>query len=320
MIEKTEIDLTISVINTNNRELLRACLQSIFQNTQRISLEVYVVDNACTDGSVEMVKREFPQVKLVHNQTRLGFCANHNQVLKVGTGRYLLILNEDTVILPAALKCMVEFMDNHPAAGILGPMLLNEDGSFQASYADFPTLLSELLAMTGLATVLHGAYFPSHPPARSQQLCTVDWVGGACLMIRRETMEQIELLDESFVVYSEEKDWCYRAKQAGWEVYYLPQARVIHLGGRAWKQLDNLEEAQHRVRRRFRLTKSKLLFFRKHYGRLSEILLRLVLLSTSLVKAGGWFCVSLLGHRDQEIAQVEAHAHWRMAWEDGSWQ
>ncbi len=312
------VDLTVSIINTNNRELLRNCLRSIFENTRRINLEVYVVDNACTDGSAEMVEAEFPQVRLIRNEQRLGFCANHNQVLRLAQGRYSLILNEDTVILPTAFDCMVEFMDNHPDVGILGPMLLNNDGSFQASYADFPTLFSELLALTGLARALN-SYFPSYPLQRSQEVCSADWVGGACLMIRRETMEQIGVLDEVFKVYLEETDWCYRAKQMGWKVYYLPQAKVVHLGGQAWKQLDSVEEAEHQARRRLRLRKSTLLFFRKHYGVLCELLLRLAILMTSLVKAGGWLCLFFLIRSRRDIARVEAYAHWKMAWVGGSW-
>ncbi len=313
------VDLTISIINTNNRELLRNCLRSIYEGTHDITFEVYVVDNACTDGSAEMVAAEFPQVKLIRNQARLGFCANHNQVLRAGRGRYLLILNEDTVILPAAFDRMVEFMDNHPDAGILGPMLLNKDGSFQASFADFPNLLSELLAMIGLQAVVYGAYFPSYPPQRSQEPCTADWVGGACLMIRRQAMEQIGVLDEAFRVYLEETDWCYRAKRAGWRVYYLPQAKVIHLGGQAWKQLDSLEETQHRARRRLRLRKSTLLFFRKHYGWFSQLLLRLAISSTSLFKVGGWLCLFFLMPNRRDTTRVEVYAHWKMAREGGSW-
>ncbi len=312
------VDLTISIINTNNRDLLRNCLRSIFENTRRISLEVYVVDNACTDGSAEMVEAEFPQVRLIRNETRLGFCANHNQVLGVGTGRYLMILNEDILVLPEAFDYLVEFMDIHPEAGIAGPKLLNANGSFQAADADFPTLGSEFLVQVGLSRIRYGPYFPSHEC--DDEVHAADWVGGACLVIRRETMEQVGLLDEDFFVYSEETDWCYRAKKAGWQVYYVPQAQIIHLGEQAWKQLDGLQELRHRTRRRLRLQKSTLLFFRKHYGVFHELVLRFLIWSTSLPKAIGWSCLSLFpGHRG-EIAKIEAHSYWEMAWIGGSWK
>lgn len=269
------VDLTVSIINTNNKDLLRVCLNSLFENTRRLSLKVYVVDNACTDGSAEMVETGFPQVKLIRNKKRLGFCANHNQVLRIGQGRYLCILNEDTEILPGAFDLMVEFMDNHPSAGAVGPMSLNVDGSFQASYSDFPTLWICLLQAAGVARYLLGPYHPSYPPEQSQEPRSVDWVGGVCLMVRREALKQVGLLDEDFFVYGEETDWCYRMHQAGWQIWYLPSAQIRHWWERAWSQ-QSPDSRVHRARTRVRLGRSHFVFLKKHYGHLQANVYRVL--------------------------------------------
>jgi len=306
------VDLTVSIINTNNRELLRNCLRSIFENTRRISLEVYVVDNACTDGSAGMVEGEFPQVRLIRNEQRLGFCANHNQVLRIGQGRYLCILNEDTEIMAEAFDRMVDFMDRHSQAGAAGPMLLNADGSFQSSFFDFPTLISEFLLQSRLGLLIYGPYYPGRPPEKSRQIAEADWVSGACLMARREAVEQVGLLDERFYVYSEETDWCYRIRSAGWKVYYVPDAKVIHLEGQAWKRLDDFRQSEHRAQRRVRVRKANLQFFLKHYSKPTGLALRLLLAAVSLVKSAFWAIVYLSGLTRRDRARLEAGSNWQV--------
>src|SRR6266851_9998007 len=138
-------DLTVSLVNTNNRELLEACLESLFaQAGCGLDTEIYVVDNVSTDGSAQMVAERFPSVKLICNSKREGFGANHNKVLRIGTGRYFLVLNEDTVILEGALDRLVRFADEHPEAGVVGPRVLNPDGSLQDSCGHFPTFFREI--------------------------------------------------------------------------------------------------------------------------------------------------------------------------------
>ncbi|MGQ9626025.1 MAG: glycosyltransferase family 2 protein [Anaerolineae bacterium] len=295
-------DLTISIINTNNRDLLRTCLRTLFDNTRRVSMEVYVVDNACTDGSAEMVEREFPQVHLIRNTTRLRFCANHNQVLRRGTGRYLLILNEDTEITPGAFDDLVAFMDAHPGAGASGVTVLNPDGTLQVSYADFPTLFSQFVLAFSLNRFLRGGLYPYYSLPKDGQLVETDWVSGACLLVRREAMAQAGLLDENFLIYSEEIDWCYRIKKAGWKVYFVPDVRIYHHQGKG--------TSQDRPRRRFRLNRSALLFFRKHYGLILALALRLVLLSASFLRLSMWIPFYLIGWHKQK-ARLEVIYNWR---------
>ena len=297
-----KVDLTVSIVNTNNRDLLRDCLRSLFESTQSISLEVFVVDNACTDGSAEMVEQEFPQVHLILNPHRLRFCANHNQVLRRGTGRYLLILNEDTVIPPNAFDKLVAFMDSHPEAGAAGVTMLNPDGTIQYTYAGFPSLRSCLMLMLSLNRLLNEGHYPFFPRPEDGKPREVDWTNGACLLVRREAMEQVGLLNEEFLIYAEETDWCYRIKKAGWKIHYLPEVSIYHYQGKATSQA--------RPRRRFRINRSNLLFFRKHYGWLRTLTLRFVLLLTSLGRLLVWGPLYLLGWR-RSLAHLEVVYNWR---------
>jgi len=271
------VDLSIVIVNWNTRELLAQCLDSIPLAIGGLSYEVIVVDNASTDGSQAMVRNRFPWVTLVENAENLGFVRANNQAMALSRGRYVLLLNSDTVAPPQALARMVDFMDHRIDAGAAGPRLLNPDGTFQASYADFPTLLSESLSAAGLNRWLYGPYHPSPSPHPNETRQPVDWVQGACLLVRREALDAIGLLDEGFWMYSEETDLCYRIHQAGWNVYYLPDVEIIHLGGASSRQRQPESVAQ--------LYRSKLRFFRKYQGPFQVHLLRAVIISVYLAKA-----------------------------------
>jgi len=198
-------------------------------------IEVLVVDNNSQDGSCEAVAEEFPHVRLIRNSMNVGFAAANNQALRDAKGRYLLLLNSDTIVYPGAFRELIRFMDQHTAAGYCGPKLVNSDGTLQPSARRFPTLLSRTFSMTGLAQRytasrhcldLHGHHQDFAP-------FTADWLTGACLMVRRQAYEQVGLLDESYFMYFEETDWCRRMAQDGWEGCYLPAAKVMHLGGQS---------------------------------------------------------------------------------------
>ncbi|MEB3197574.1 MAG: glycosyltransferase family 2 protein [Candidatus Sericytochromatia bacterium] len=224
--------LSIVVVNWNTQDLLRRCLQTVIEQT-RVSHEVWVVDNGSSDGSPEMLRREFPQVHLIANPDNRGFAAANNQALRLASGEYLLLLNSDTEVLDGALDAMVAFMHSHPAVGALGPRLLNADGSLQPSahgfYGTARSLLENRLVASlwpwrsGRARLLT---FFDHSVARP-----VDWVCGAALMIRRSTLQRVGLLDEAFFMYGEEVDWQWRMRAAGLSVWFSPIARILHLGG-----------------------------------------------------------------------------------------
>ncbi|OQY20272.1 MAG: hypothetical protein B6I35_10690 [Anaerolineaceae bacterium 4572_32.2] len=265
-------DLSIIIVNWNVRELLQSCLRSI-RPSDEFDLETIVVDNASADGSVEMVRQEFPQVTLIANADNPGFTGGNNQGIAASRGRYILLLNPDTEVLDDALARMVAYMDAHPDVGVLGPMLLNSDGSVQSSRRRFPTPATAFVESTILQSC-----FPRHRLLRDyyvldkpdETIAKVDWVTGACILIRREALDQVGLLDDGFFMYSEELDWCRRARDVGWKIIYYPEARVLHYGGQSSEQVKAFQI--------IRFNQSKIRYFRKHHGRLVAALLRAFLL------------------------------------------
>lgn len=273
------VDLSIVIVNWNTRALLADCLDSVYAQAEGLVLEVFVVDNASADGSPAMVRERFPQVRLVANTANVGFAPANNQAIRQAVGRHVLLLNSDTVVHAGALRQMVAFLDAHPRCGVAGACLLNGDGSLQASWAQFPSLWSEVLGRNLRVR-------QPLPGAAGQPAFAVDWVGGACLMIRRAAIDQVGLMDERFFMYSEETDWCYRVKQAGWAIAYLPEARVTHFGGASSRQNN--------VKMFVELNRSKLYFFRKHYGPVRAGLLRLSLLGATVAKMAWLWAASRL--------------------------
>jgi len=260
-------DVTIIIVNWNVRDLLRDCLKSVYEQTRAISIEVVVVDNASSDGSIEMVERQFPQLKLFKNKENLGFAKANNQAIKQSKGRYVLLLNPDSVVLDDAVGIMVRFMDARGDVGAVGPKILNPDKTVQMACGRYsPTLLTELWDFTGLSSVFPESRifgkslmgFWAHNDTREVEL-----LSGACMMVRRETIAQIGLMDEQFFLFAEDTDWCYRMRENGWKIYLNADAEIIHLGhqsvNRNW---INATVESH---------ESMYLFFLKQHGRLSGI-------------------------------------------------
>jgi GT2 family glycosyltransferase len=297
------VDLSIIIVNWNVRDLLRHCLQSLTAQASptpkdRVltsdgwTFEILVVDNASADGSSEMVQAEFAQVGLVANDENRGFTAANNQGLALSQGRYFLLLNPDTEVVGDALVTMLRYMEDHPQTGALGPQLLFPDGSRQPSRRRFPTFATALVESTVLQEwwaenrILRRYYMADRPDDAIQP---VDWLVGACLLIRREAYQQVGGLDEGYFMYSEELDWCRRCKAAGWEITYLPTATVIHHEGQSSEQVV---PARH-----IHFQSSKIRYFRKHHGVLQAAALRWFLLATyvyQMVREGlKW----LVGHK-----------------------
>ncbi|MFQ6100129.1 MAG: glycosyltransferase family 2 protein [Anaerolineae bacterium] len=285
------IDLSIVVVNWNVRDLLRRCLHSVLDARCSMLVEVIVVDNASTDGSAEMVQAEFPGVHLVANDENRGFPAANNQGLAVAQGRYIFLLNPDTEVLGDGLATMVAFADTHPDVGMLGPQLLNPDGSVQSSRRRFPTLATAFFESTWLQPyaphrVLERYYVEDRPDDIVQE---VDWVYGAAMMARREAIEQVGPMDEGFFMYSEELDWCRRFRGAGWRVVYLPTAQVVHHEGKSSEQIV--------AARHIHFQTSKVRYFRKHHGRVAGGVLRWFLLGNYVWQLGLEGAKWLLGHK-----------------------
>jgi N-acetylglucosaminyl-diphospho-decaprenol L-rhamnosyltransferase len=287
-------DVTISIISANNLGLLLPCLHSVFDNKHSITLEVYLVDNASMDGSASAVAATFPQVRVIRNQARQGFSTNNNLVLNRGLGRYLMLLNDDTLVLDDALDQIVEFMDEHPQVGAVGSFLLNADSSFQPAFSRIPHPFIE-----AIWPATNWSYRSSR---QATEPFEVDSVCGAAMMVRRQVVEQVGGLDVAFdPIYSEEVDWCYRIKQAGWQIYALPQARIVHFGS---------QTMSHIVPRMYELLLShKTLFFRKHRGPLAASVYKLTLGLSTTVKLVAWTLMTLL-QQDRQASKEKMQLHW----------
>jgi len=263
--------LGIVLVHYNTVGLLRECLSSLRRCT--VPHRIVVVDNASTDRGVEQVPREFPEAEFLFNAENRGFSRATNQGLRAlaltpaplppsgepgvarrGVGvRAALLLNPDTVLQEGALEALVAFLEAHPRVAAAGPRLLNPDGSLQENAFAFPTLLQTIFDFFPL----HGRLYRSrlngrYPETYGQQPFPMDHPLGACLLLRWEALDQVGLLDEGYFMYVEEVDLCYRLKQAGWEVWHVPAARVVHYSGQSTRQLaERMFVELHRSRYRF---------------------------------------------------------------------
>lgn len=256
------MDLSISIVNHDNKECLAACLDSIYSHAPDVSFEVTVVDNGSTDGSAEVVRRAYPQVRIIENSENRGFVRANNQGIRASQGRYLLSLNNDTIIQNGTLAGLVRFMQEHPDVGACGPKVLNQDGTFQRQCRrSFPTISSSLFYFLKLHKLFprsefFGGYLMT--PWDCDRGGEVDSVSGCCLMVRREVIENVGILDENFIMYGDDLDWCYRIKQAGWRVCYVPGVQIVHLGGQSSRRLPR--------RCIVLFYRAMGVFYRKHYA------------------------------------------------------
>jgi GT2 family glycosyltransferase len=282
--------LSIVIVNYGTRTLLRDCLQSI-RHSGVGDLETIVVDNHSRDDSVALVRGEFPEARLIVNCDNLGFSKANNQGIQAAQGEYILLLNSDTVVLPRTLQSMTDFMAAHPEAGAAGCRLRSADGSTQASAGRHPRLgLTPLFfRLSGISQLIRGARirrwvrqrlgFLLGPAVRAcldayaaeDSPLEVETLSGACLMLRHEAIAQVGPLDENFFMYLEDLDYCMRLRQAGWRLYYLPGAELIHLGG---------QSSGGRMRTQsVRFYQSLFYFYGKHYPARTLLAARLLVLS-----------------------------------------
>jgi GT2 family glycosyltransferase len=237
--------LAVVIVSWNTAQLLRQCLLSLKSEVERSGLNesnctVCVIDNDSADHSAELVAREFPWVKLTANQQNLGFAAANNQALNMVNAEYILLLNPDTEVKPGALSTLIKFLDDRPKAAVVAPQLLNTDGSVQRSCRAFPSFSGMLYELLGLSRIM-----PSVKKFREYKMLDwahdderqVDQPEGACLLIRGAVLDQVGRLDEGYFMLFEEVDWCYRVKQAGWEIWFTPSAQVLHHYGQSIKQV-----------------------------------------------------------------------------------
>ena len=233
------IDFSIVIVNWNTGDLLKACLQSIFEHSSPGTFEIIVIDNASTDGSCEIVQSHFPHVKLIRNQANLGFARANNQGIRCGQGQYVMLLNPDTCFLNNVLSQLKEVLDRQPDIGVIGTRLVTPDNTLQrwarGNMLSLRTAFNHYLFLSDLFP--RRRFFAGIADNVNYQTITdMDWVSGACLTIRRAALEQVGLLDESLFMYSEDMELCYRVKQAGYRVVYLPTAQVKHFVSQSMQQ------------------------------------------------------------------------------------
>jgi GT2 family glycosyltransferase len=276
-------DLSIIIVSWNCRDFLEQCLQSLRDSGFCAPYEVIVVDNSSSDGTAALVGQRFPEVRLFVNADNVGFAAANNQGMRRSSGRYILLLNPDTTVLPGVLDGLLQFMDSHPESTVAGPVLLKSDRTPQNAGVRFPTngnILAEALFLDRLfpRSRLFGRHKELYEdPSKPRE---IDVVHGAAMMVRREALGMAGGLDEDFFVYFEETDWCWRIKEAGGRVHYSAIGSIIHHGGSETGHYDE--------RRLVYYHRSLLHFYRKHYAWWRLLLLRPILLLRSLIRIGVW--------------------------------
>jgi len=250
------IDLSIIIVNWNSKDVLKDCLNSIYKSRFNSEYEILVVDNGSSDNSAEVIEKQFPHVRLIKNKENAGYAQANNQAIGESKGRYVLLLNPDTIILNNAIEKMVDFLSKNKDIGILGPKIFRRDGSLQISCYRFYSL-SSLFSTKILFTRFGKGWF--YKNFDYNQTKEVDVVAGACLLIKREMIKNVGLLDERFFMYSEEADWCFRAKKSGWKVVFYPEAEIIHLIGASSENIQEEMDVE--------AYRSQTKFFNKHFSK-----------------------------------------------------
>ncbi len=298
--------LSVIILSWNVRALLQRAIDSVYASWgDRPGLEVIVVDNASSDGSLAMVREMFPKVQVIANTENRGFTGGNNQGIEAATGEYLLILNPDTEVIADALPRLVKYAQQHPNAGLIAPQLLNPDGTIQSSKRRFPGLATLFLESTWLQKVaprrsLRRYYTQDLSDHHTHK---VDWVTGAAMLVRREVVDQVGGLDENFFMYSEELDWCHRIKASGWHIVYYPDARIIHYEGKSSEQVV--------VARHIYFQSSKVYYARKYHGPIAAELLRLWLLGQYIWQISVEGLKWLIGHR-RSLRRARIAAYYRV--------
>jgi len=282
-------DVSVIVVAWNVKNLVRDCLKSVYEQTSGITFEVIYVDNGSKDGTVEMVAREFPRVRIIINDENKGFIVANNQAIEVAKGRYVLLLNSDTIVLDNAIAKTVQFADSHPDAGVVGCKVLNPDKTLQRTCFMYPSALNTLLAATYLYKVFPKSRFFGRELMTwwdFSEVREVETICGCFSLVRRKAIEQVGLMDERYFVYGDDPDWCYRFAKAGWRILFTPGAQIIHYGGQTTKQMAR--------KFRWQLLGSRLIFLKLHGRPWAFPMARLTTALFFLLRFPYWLAVGIL--------------------------
>jgi N-acetylglucosaminyl-diphospho-decaprenol L-rhamnosyltransferase len=300
-------DVSIIIVTWNNAPDIGRCLDSLSGIDQRMRAEILVVDNASSDQTVEVIQNGYPHVRVVCNKQNVGFAAANNQAMRMTDGRYVMLLNPDTSVDAGTVEVLVHYLDGSPKAWVAGPMILNPDRSLQVSGVRFPSRSNILVESLFLDRLFpHSRLFGSHKELFEDphEPRAVDYVQGSALMVRREAINRVGVLDEGFFMYFEEADWCYRIKEAGGEVHYSPVGKVVHYGGNAFAHFDE--------RRLVHYHRSMLRFFKKHYSLAQTLGLRPILALRSTIRVFLWGTISLVSASKRRVAISSARGYLRV--------
>jgi len=298
------VDVSIIVVAWNVRDLLYNCLKSAYDQTKGIDFEVIYVDNGSTDSSIEMLTKKFPGITIIQNQKNEGFIKANNQGIKVAKGRYVLLLNSDTIVLDNAIGKIVKFADAHLEAGVVGCKVLNPDKSIQRTCLMYPSVANLFL----FATCLYKVFPRSKLFGREHMtwwnyddVREVEAVCGCFSLVRKEAIDQVGLMDPTYFTYCDEADWCYRFSQSGWKILFTPEPKIIHYGGQNTKHMA--------AKFRLQLSGSTLIFMKLHRNRLMFPFARFLTALFFFLRVPYWFSMALLHKNERNKSMQTAKAY-----------
>lgn len=302
------IDVSIIVVAWNIKKFVYDCFRSIYEVTKGIRFEIIYVDNASQDGSVEMVKNEFPEVKIIENDENKGFSKANNQAIEIAQGRYVLLLNSDTIVLENAIAKAVAFSDAQLDAAVVGCKVLNPDRTLQYSCFMYPSILNQFLAATYLYKIFPRSRFFGREMMTwwdFNDVREVESVKGCFFLVRRTAIEQVGLMDERYFFYGEDMDWCFRFKKAGWKVMFTPTGQIIHYGGKNSSLM---------VRKfRWQLEGSKLIFMRLHRSQLAFPLACSLSALFFILRIPYWLALFMIRDKQRKLAIEQGGCYSRAA-------
>jgi len=287
------VDVSVIIVAWNVRQLLHDCLKSVYEKTRDIDFEVIYVDNASEDGSVQMVKEQFAEVRIIENDKNEGFIKANNQGIEVAQGRYVLLLNSDTILLDNAIAKTVRFADANPDAAVSGCKVLNPDRTIQRTCFMYPSVLNMFLAATYLYKIFPKSRFFGREHMTwwgVDEAREVETICGCFSLVRKEAIDQVGLMDERYFVYGDDPDWCYRFKKAGWKVMFTPDGRIIHYGGQTTSQKARAFRLQ--------LEGSKLIFMKLHRSKAAFPFACLMAALFFFLRVPYWLAVGLLRKKE----------------------
>ena len=278
------MDISFIIINWNTRDLLVDCLNSIEKHVKGYSFETFVVDNNSSDGSADLVEKLFHnRVNLIRNSENMGFARANNQAIKSAKGRYVILLNSDTVLNKRTVSGLVTFLDSHSDAAMAGPRMIDENGKLQNSYDNFPALITELLNKSILRILFPGKF--AGKSLKTDLPFEVDSLIGACIAIRSEAIKEVGMFDEDYFFFLEETDWCFRMRRAGWKIFHQPEIDIIHLQGQSKKMRPALSwiEYYRSLYKYFKKNRSRASYLCLRIFRFLKLVINLVLTFTGLL-------------------------------------